>query len=73
MKYSFRIQPKLGKHLLRIASEPNRTTYIRTIRTMHSKSKFASKSKILLKIANPPKNRLKIEPILLKINGREMA
>ena len=72
-KYTARIQPKLVKRLLRIASEPNRTFDIRTIRTMHSKSKTTSKSKMHLKIADLPKNRLKIEPFLLKINGREMV
>ncbi len=73
MNYCYKIQAKVKISLLRIASEPNRTSYIRTIRTMTSKSKMASKSKMRLKIADPPKNRLKIEPILLKINRREMA
>jgi hypothetical protein len=73
MKYSFRIQPKLGKRLLRIASKSIRTFNIRTIRAMQSKSKHASKSKILLKIADPPKNHLKIDLARLKINRREMA
>lgn len=73
MNYCYKIQPEVKISLLRIASEPNRTSYIRTIRTMTSKSKMASKSKMRLKIADPPKNRLKIEPILLKINRREMA
>ena len=73
MNYCYKIQPEVKISLLRIASEPNRTTYIRTIRTMTSKSKMASKSKMRLKIAMAPKNRLKIEPILLKINRREMV
>ena len=72
-KYTARIQPKLVKHLLRIASEPNRTFNIRTIRTMASKCKMQSKSKMRLKVADPPKNRLKIDQALLKINRREMV
>jgi len=73
MNYCYKIQPKVKISLLRIASEPNRTSYIRTIRTMTSKSKMASKSKMRLKIADPPKNRLKIDLARLKINRREMV
>lgn len=73
MNYCYKIQPKVKISLLRIASEPNRTAYIRTIRTMHSRSNMASKSKMRLKIAAAPKNRLKIDLARLKINRREMA